>query len=1010
MPDNLTSFFTPTSDEPWLTLGTDTNGQIVFNYTANTSVVSRSAQITVLGQIFTVSQDGESTNNPLTGPTAISVPHGAQFPFNGVNVITLSSTGASTTATESVTLTATIGTISLSTTGVVITAGANNSNTITISGTVAALNSVLGSLVYTAPDFGATSTLTVTVANGTLNPNPLIVAITLLDVAPVLVGPITETDKHGANLTLSGANAITVSDIDAAGALETVSLNVDSGSLSASLIGTTIVAGAQGSSSLTISGTIASLNATLSTLVFTAPDFGAISTLTAIANDGQLSSNPLSVVITLTESTPSLSGPISTSVTLGASLSFDGGNLITAAKADALPTDVLTSTLSVGLGTLAVNLAGGATVSSGANNSATLTLSGSLDQINEALATLTYAAPDSGLSDFLTVSIGDSQVTSALLGVVIALNNVAPTISAPSAVYVAHAGTLAFTGVNTFSISDVEAGVGVFDTVSLSVPDGTLAVTLATSGATLSGGANNSGSLSISGDLDAVNAALATLTYTAPATGASDTLSATVKDGVEVSSPQLVSINELDAPPALAGPSSATIAQNGALAFTGFNALQLTGSPIAGESLTVALAVSVGSLNVDLSGGATIVSGLNSSGAFTLSGSFAQLNAALATLTFGAPAIGSSAAFTATVNNGGLAGTPFTLPIQLTALSSSALSLSGPRLEIVPVGGTFAFTSTSSVQLANSLPSATSETVILTAQSGAVAVTLSGSATISAGASGTSTLTISGSPADVNATLATLSYTAPTTGSQDSLSISAASGAYATSLSIAINLTPSTSLWQNPSNPLDVGNTGTVSPLDVLLEIAELNSNSSGTLTGTPTAFYDVLGTGTLSPFDALTIIAFLEDLVTATPTVAAPAVQTASASAVVAAGAAATPAVEPIDAIPLAIVTSVSLPVATPAVSTASAPVATVSPATVSPAILTPVIVSGGSSTSTSGASVSAATLSAFDGSQTVANPQASVASNAASPTADGPSQSLAALSFKSLTPDSDDPGSSLT
>ena len=53
---------------------------------------------------------------------------------------------------------------------------------------------------------------------------------------------------------------------------------------------------------------------------------------------------------------------------------------------------------------------------------------------------------------------------------------------------------------------------------------------------------------------------------------------------------------------------------------------------------------------------------------------------------------------------------------------------------------------------------AISPTVQLSVTQGTLNVTLSGAATISAGANGTSTLTLSGSQADINATLASLSY------------------------------------------------------------------------------------------------------------------------------------------------------------------------------------------------------------------------------------------------------------
>ena len=63
-----------------------------------------------------------------------------------------------------------------------------------------------------------------------------------------------------------------------------------------------------------------------------------------------------------------------------------------------------TTQLSVGNGVLNVSLAGGATISAGANGSTTLTLSGTQAQINAALASLSYQGdPNFNGADTLTV-------------------------------------------------------------------------------------------------------------------------------------------------------------------------------------------------------------------------------------------------------------------------------------------------------------------------------------------------------------------------------------------------------------------------------------------------------------------------------------------------------------------------------------------------------------------------------------------------------------------------------
>jgi hypothetical protein len=99
---------------------------------------------------------------------------------------------------------------------------------------------------------------------------------------------------------------ITISDIDAA-PTETLTLTVSSGTLTMNFSGilaglTTITAGANGSSTITLRGAISELNAALATLTYAAPAGGTTASLTAQANDGSLT-NTLTTTITLTGST-----------------------------------------------------------------------------------------------------------------------------------------------------------------------------------------------------------------------------------------------------------------------------------------------------------------------------------------------------------------------------------------------------------------------------------------------------------------------------------------------------------------------------------------------------------------------------------------------------------------------------------------------------------------------------------------------------------------------------------
>ncbi len=116
-----------------------------------------------------------------------------------------------------------------------------------------------------------------------------------------------------------------------------------------------------------------------------------------------------------------------------------------------------------------------------------------------------------------------------------------PSLSGPTTATVGHTQTLAFSGVAAISVSDLAATGSTIDTVALSVHNGMLGVSLS-GGATITAGSSGSVSLTLSGTLTQLNAALGTLVYTAPATGASDTLSAIATDGIASSTPLVTTI------------------------------------------------------------------------------------------------------------------------------------------------------------------------------------------------------------------------------------------------------------------------------------------------------------------------------------------------------------------------------------------------------------------------------------------------------------------------------------
>src|SRR5437763_220406 len=141
---------------------------------------------------------------------------------------------------------------------------------------------------------------------------------------------------------------------------------------------------------------------------------------------------------------------------------------VSGVEVDGNPT---TTKLTVRNGTLNVSLVGGATVSAGANSSATLTLSGTQAQINAALASVSYqGSANFNGSDTLTVLSTDTNGATDSDTVAITVNSVndAPVNTVPGAQTVNEDTTLSISGV---SVNDVD---GNLSTTKLTVASGAL--------------------------------------------------------------------------------------------------------------------------------------------------------------------------------------------------------------------------------------------------------------------------------------------------------------------------------------------------------------------------------------------------------------------------------------------------------------------------------------------------------------------------------------------------------
>jgi hypothetical protein len=189
---------------------------------------------------------------------------------------------------EQLTLTVTKGKATLATTSGLTSVIGNGTASVIVTGTINALNAALNGLVFTptANTYGAAGLLVSindlanTVGPALMASKSIPITVAQVNQAPVIVGPASVTRTAG-SFVFSGANKIAVSDVDAGTSIEQVTLNVSTGTLTlGSITGLASVSG-NGTTSITISGTLAYLNLALTNLRYT----GDATTLSIVMDD-----------------------------------------------------------------------------------------------------------------------------------------------------------------------------------------------------------------------------------------------------------------------------------------------------------------------------------------------------------------------------------------------------------------------------------------------------------------------------------------------------------------------------------------------------------------------------------------------------------------------------------------------------------------------------------------------------------------------------------------------------
>ncbi|MCU0525936.1 MAG: tandem-95 repeat protein [Elainella sp. Prado103] len=407
-------------------------------------------------------------NDPatLTHPLNLTVNEDTRLPFSGVNAISIADVDSFSSTNNTVTLSVTQGKLSLTDISLV-TGGTNDSSTITLTGSLAAINAVLAGLSYQGnSQFNGNDTLAISFndqgnvggAAQIVNRNIPIVVQPVND-QPSLIAPNTvQTIANTNPLIFSTAqgNAITIddlADLNNNGAdtfevtLDAISNSNPYGTLTAAAGSGATITGS--GASITISGTKAQVNAALNGLSYAPADYNSEATVSLAvtvkdqANGGAgilAASQTITINTSDTNNAPVVTTPATIVVNEDTQFTFSGANLISINDPDDFGA-ILKVTLSVTQGNISLGSIQNLVFKQGGNNSASMVFEGTEAAINAALNNLKYqGVTDFNGPDVLTIKVDDlgntgsggNNIVEKTVNITVGSINDAPTRSASS--------------------------------------------------------------------------------------------------------------------------------------------------------------------------------------------------------------------------------------------------------------------------------------------------------------------------------------------------------------------------------------------------------------------------------------------------------------------------------------------------------------------------------------------------------------------------------------------------
>ncbi len=569
-----------------------------------------------------------SINAPVVArvPGAQTVLQGVKTTISGVSLADADAVSANETIT--VTLTDTAGTLSANMSGSGGGGSIKGSGTksLSIKGTFGQVNADLSTLRYLDNSFGSDSIdIAVTDGRGGGDNRSIDVAV---NAPPVTTVPGAQTVQPNVVTAIFGVTVINA-DAASAGEIVTVTLTDAVGALSANRfvrggVGSAIIG--SGTTELTIAGTLAQVNADLSTLTYLGNSFGTDS-IDVATSDGRGGSDDHHIAVGI-NAPPVTTVPGAQTVQSGVRSAIDG---ISVADADAFgPLETITVTLTDAAGALVANKSGsggGGTING--LGTSTLMIKGTLDQVNADLSTLQYLGRGFE-TDSIDVATSDGRGGGDDRTIAISVN--APPVTRIRGSLEAQQN--AVTAISNVSVDDADA-VSAGETITFAIRDMEAVGTLSASTTVPDGGGTITGSgtaeLSIEGTLAQVNADLSTLTYLGNGFSfGTDDLREITTDSRGGTDAHFV-ILFVNAQPVTTVPGARTVQSGAASAIDG---ISVTDPELRRTEITVRLTDTAGTLSANQSsgGGGTITG--SGTKTLTIKGTLDQVNADLSTLSY----------------------------------------------------------------------------------------------------------------------------------------------------------------------------------------------------------------------------------------------------------------------------------------------------------------------------------------------------------------------------------------